>query len=149
MTSDLPGAIIQEIEWELGEDLYASALVDPALPVRMTFRFFPKERVSEATDNGRIGDLSTENDIVRIASNPSLEDEPDPSLTFFATLVPGRATQNSYDFSLVFFDQANKDAYDSGTPLNELKFLSAVPFKDTFTSRFVILDDRLSISCFE
>ena len=140
---------MHEIEWELGADLYASALVDPALPVRMTFLFFPKELVNEPTEKGRIGDLNTDNDIVRIATNPDLEVDPDPYLTFFATLVPGRATQVSYDFSLVFFDQENKDAYDAGKPLDELDFFSVLPFKDTFTSRFLILDERLSINYFE
>lgn len=140
---------MREIEWEIGADLYASVLVDPALPIRMTFQFFPKERANETTAKGRIGDLRTDNDIVLIRRDEVLEADAEPYLTLVARLVPGRPAQNSYSFDLVFFDQDNKDAYDTGTPLESLEFLSDVPFKDTFTSPFLIIDEPLAISYFE
>jgi len=136
------------VEWELGADLYASILVDPALPIRMSFHFFPKEDVNNTTLIGRIGDLSTTNDVVEIANNPELEQDDDPYLTYVASMFPGRPSQRSYDFDLVFFDQDNNDEFMDGKPLAELEFLSTIPFKDSFQDRFVILDQSLPIEFF-
>lgn len=137
------------VEWELGANLYASVLVDPALPIKMSFFFLPKERVNDATEKGRVGDLNTSNDIVEIPSDPALEQDEDPFLTLIATMVPGRQSQTEYSFDLVFFDEENKDLFLRGTPLEDLEFLSVIPFADTFNKRFIILDERLAIEYFE